>query len=335
MSASPIGITMGCPAGVGPEIIIKALARPETAGIPHVVIGDISILRRACKATGLSNMAGRITEWQPGTKTQPGMINVMPVTDLSVSDVPFGAVSETTGRASYSYITEAIKLCMDHRLSAMVTAPINKEGLKLAGIDFPGHTEILAQETGTTDYAMMLAGPRLRVTLVTIHCALREVAPALSTEKVLRLIKITHRALTDLFRIEKPAIGVAALNPHAGESGMFGDEEKRIITPAVDQAIEEGINASGPWPPDTIFHAAWQGAYDAVVCMYHDQGLIPFKLVHFDNGVNITLGLPIIRTSVDHGTAYDIAGTGKASHESMVAAMDMAAMFVSNRAEES
>ncbi len=335
MTEAPIGITMGCPAGVGPEIIIKALAGNEASdATPYVVIGDMSILKRACEATGLSHMIPRLREWRPGSATQPGMVNVMPVTTLSDSDVPFGTVSETTGRASYSYITEAIRLCMDHELSAMVTAPINKEGLKLAGIDLPGHTEILARQTGTRNYAMMLAGPRLRVTLVTIHCALKDVAPALSAEKVLRLIKITHQALTDLFRIKDPAIGVAALNPHAGESGMFGDEEERIIIPAVNQARQAGISASGPWPPDTIFHAAWNNAYDAVVCMYHDQGLIPFKLVHFDNGVNITLGLPIIRTSVDHGTAYDIAGTGKASEESMVAAMDMAAMFALNRTKK-
>ena len=328
---APLGITMGCPAGVGPEIIVKALAHHRAGGsMPFVVLGDKAMLKRACKSTGLDHMAERIRKWSPGMEPEPGAINVMPVTDLSERQVPWGRVTETTGQAAYACINEAITLCMEHKLAGMVTAPINKEGLRLAGVEFPGHTEILAHRTGTARYAMMLAGPRLRVTLVTIHCALKEVAPSLTTEKILELINTTHKALTDLFRIENPRLAVAALNPHAGEGGMFGDEESRIIAPAVVQAGEAGIEVSGPWPPDTVFHAAWNGSYDAVVCMYHDQGLIPFKLVHFDDGVNITLGLPIIRTSVDHGTAYDIAGTGRASASSMKAAMDMAAMFAQN-----
>ncbi len=328
----PLGITMGCPAGVGPEIIIKALAQDpgHSRGLPFVVLGDIAMLKRACDSTGLGHMKEHIKKWAPGMKPETGMINVMPVTELGEKQVPWGRVTEITGRAAYAYINQAITLCMEHKLSGMVTAPINKEGLKLAGIEFPGHTEILAHRTGTRHYAMMLAGPRLRVTLVTIHCALKEVAPALSTGKILELINTTHKALTRLFRIKDPAVAVAALNPHAGEAGMFGDEEIRIIAPAIEQAREAGIKVSGPWPPDTVFHAAWNGSYDAVVCMYHDQGLIPFKLVHFDDGVNITLGLPIIRTSVDHGTAYDIAGTGRASASSMAAAMNMAAMFAEN-----
>jgi len=330
---APLGITMGCPAGVGPEITVRALTRSPRpgGGLPFVVIGDMAILKRACRTTGLDHMQERIRTWSPGMEPTPNMINVMPVTELSPEQVPHGKVSETTGRAAYAYIREAITLCMGHKLSGMVTAPINKEGLKLAGIEFPGHTEILARQTGTENYAMMLAGPRLRVTLVTIHCALKDVAPALTTEKVFELINTTHQALTNLFRIERPSVAVAGLNPHAGEGGMFGDEEILIIAPAVEQARDAGMDVSGPWPPDTVFHAAWHGRYDAVVCMYHDQGLIPFKLVHFDDGVNITLGLPIIRTSVDHGTAYDIAGTGRASDTSMAAAMDMAGMFARNR----
>lgn len=330
---APLCISMGCPAGIGPEITIKALDRVLRAGKPMnlVVAGDIDILKKACSSTGLHSLVDKIISWSPGRPPAGKKINVIPVTKLRQEEVPWGKVTETTGRASYSYVIEAIRLCMNGQCSAMVTAPISKEGLKLAGINFPGHTEILAHETGTDNYAMMLAGPRLRVTLVTIHCALKDVVPALSKQKILDLITITADSLKQLFLIKNPRIAVAGLNPHAGEGGMFGDEESRIIAPAVLLAQDAGIDASGPLPPDTVFHAAWNGRYDAVVCMYHDQGLIPFKLVHFSDGVNITLGLPIIRTSVDHGTAYDIAGKGSAHEESMMAAIEMASMFAHNR----
>ncbi len=327
----PLGITMGCPAGIGPEIIVKALSRTDLSGtiLPCVVLGDRSIMKRACRSAGVEHM--EIRPWTPGERPVPGKINILPITSLSPDQVPFGMVSEITGRASYSYILDGIRLCRKRQLSGLVTAPINKSGLHMAGIDFPGHTEILAHETATPRYAMMLAGKRLRVTLVTIHCALREVPQNLTHDNILELITITDTALRELFLIHHPSIAVAALNPHAGEEGMFGDEEIRIIAPAVTEAASMGINVTGPLPPDTVFHAAWNGRFDAVVCMYHDQGLIPFKLVHFSDGVNITLGLPIIRTSVDHGTAYDLAGTGKASEDSLVAAMETASMFARNR----
>ncbi len=330
---SPLCITMGCPAGIGPEIIIKALSRLTTDGkeSAYVVAGDMNILKRACRTTGLDHMADKLLPWEPGSTPAPERINVLPVTTLSEADVPHGKVTGLTGQSSYLYVNKAIRLCMDSTFSGMVTAPISKEGLRLAGIGFPGHTEILASETGAEHYAMMLAGPRLRVTLVTIHCALKDVAPSLDTEKVLQLIDITTNSLKELFLIKKPRVAVAGLNPHAGEGGMFGNEEARIIAPAVEMARKAGLDATGPLPPDTVFHAAWKGNYDAVVCMYHDQGLIPFKLVHFSDGVNITLGLSIIRTSVDHGTAYDIAGTGAADDSSMLAAIEMAAQFARNR----
>lgn len=329
----PLGITMGCPAGIGPEIIVKALAGRQASfrDIPFVVLGDIAVMKRACHATGMSRMEKLVKSWTPGQKIEPGTMPIMPVTQLKVEQIPYGRFSATTGSASFSYIKEGIRLCMNRELSGIVTAPVSKAGFKMAGIGFPGHTEMLAHETGTSLYAMMLAGPVLRVTLATIHCALKEVATNLEQNRILELINITHSALTRLFLIKKPSIAVAALNPHAGEGGMFGDEETRIIAPAIDQAASQGINATGPWPPDTVFNAALKGRHDAVVCMYHDQGLIPFKLVHFSDGVNITLGLPIIRTSVDHGTAYDIAGSGMAHEDSLVAAMEMAAMFIYNK----
>ncbi|MEA1990709.1 MAG: 4-hydroxythreonine-4-phosphate dehydrogenase PdxA, partial [Thermodesulfobacteriota bacterium] len=208
---------------------------------------------------------------------------------------------------------------------------ISKLGLKLAGIDYPGHTEILADRTNTKRYAMMLTGDRLRVTLVTIHCPLREVADSISTEKNFQVISLTDFSLKNEFGLKKPKIAVAGLNPHGGESGMFGNEEEQVITPAIEMAREKGIMVNGPYPPDTVFYQAINGKFDAVVCQYHDQGLIPFKLIHFRDGVNLTLGLPIIRTSVDHGTAYDLAGTGKADCASLEAAIRLALKIVVNR----
>ena len=332
MNRPPLGITMGCPAGIGPEIIVKAIAAYSSSDESPtcVVLGDRQILERACTVTGLDHMKERIILWQPGFQAERGAINLLEVTTLTGHDIPFGKESALTGKSAYAYLTKAIELALDGSIAGIVTAPLSKAGLRMAGVRHPGHTEILAEATGTRDYAMMLAGSRLRVALVTIHCALADVAEALSTPEVLRLIKITDRALRELFNIPAPRIAVAALNPHAGEGGMFGDEEKRIIGPAVQEARSLAIEASGPLPPDTVFHAAWKGNFDAVVCMYHDQGLIPFKLVHFSDGVNITLGLPVIRTSVDHGTAYDIAGTGKAGSESLCAAISMASDFDRN-----
>jgi 4-hydroxythreonine-4-phosphate dehydrogenase len=214
----------------------------------------------------------------------------------------------------------------------MATAPINKETMNTAGHHYPGHTELLAELTGTEDFVMMLAGSRLRVTLVTIHEALAQVPRMVTFDKVLATIRTTHRDLARYF-VPKPRLAVLALNPHCGEGGMFGNEDETIIRPAVEAARREGIDATGPLSADTLFHLAVKGDYDAVVCMYHDQGLIPLKLLHFDDGVNVTLGLPIIRTSVDHGTAYNLAGKDLASEASMVAAIIMAAeMAVVKRA---
>jgi 4-hydroxythreonine-4-phosphate dehydrogenase len=215
---------------------------------------------------------------------------------------------------------------MEGAVHAMATAPINKESMNGAGHHYPGHTELLAELTGGHEVVMMLAGDRLRVTLVTIHEALAKVPALVTFDRVLSTIEITHRSLTRWFH-PKPRLAVLALNPHCGEGGMFGNEEARVIAPAVQAAREKGIDAVGPLSADTLFHFAANGEYQAVVCMYHDQGLIPLKLLHFDDGVNVTLGLPIIRTSVDHGTAYDLAGTGRASAESMKQAMIMAAQM--------
>jgi 4-hydroxythreonine-4-phosphate dehydrogenase len=224
----------------------------------------------------------------------------------------------------FRYIEEAVRLCLGGEAAAMATAPINKEALNRAGHKYPGHTELLAEMTGTKDFVMMLAGERLRVALVTIHEALADVPRLLTRDRILSTIRIVHRDVDRYFK-RNPRLAVLALNPHCGEGGLFGVEEKNVIAPTVDAARREGIDAVGPLSADTLFHFAVHGEYDAVVCMYHDQGLIPLKLLHFDDGVNITLGLPIIRTSVDHGTAYNLAGTGKASELSMAAAIRTAA----------
>ena len=229
------------------------------------------------------------------------------------------------------YITRAVEMALHGELAAIVTCPISKSLMYRAGYHFEGHTQLLSHLTNTSDYVMMLAGERLRVTLVTIHCPLRDVPGLLKEDDILKTITITAKALMEDFGIRVPRLAVAALNPHAGEEGLFGTEEQEIIQPAIKRARKEGIDIEGPFPSDTLFHKAASGSFDAVVCMYHDQGLIPLKLLHFSDGVNITLGLPIIRTSVDHGTAYDIAGTGIADPSSLKAAIRMAVVMAGNR----
>ena len=248
----------------------------------------------------------------------------------------------TTGTAMQEYILKGIKLALKNHIQALVTCPITKTALKLAGSQFPGHTEILAKMTNTKNYAMMLAGEKLKVVLVTIHIPLSNVSVSLTIKNIIQKIKLTHTSLKERFNIKSPRIAVAGLNPHAGEASMFGNEEDKIITPAVKLANQEGLMVDGPLPPDTVFYQAvyggstmngndqQRGKYDAVICMYHDQGLIPFKLIHFKDGVNTTLGLPIIRTSVDHGTAYDIAWKAIADPLSLIQAIKMAILQASN-----
>ncbi len=333
--AAPIVITMGCPSGIGPEIILKALGQHSKRFPPAVVIGDVKILQRARDLTNIQQL--RIEPWNPGQDiwgdAQEDVIYVYPATTLSPDDIEPGRPGAETGRASFTYISTAIDMCLSGKASAMVTAPISKMGLKLAGYTWPGHTEILAEKTKTKDFLMMMAGQRLNVTLVTIHVPLSQVSALLSKDRVLKTIEITHLGLKRDFGIKRPRIALCGLNPHAGEEGMFGTEEIDIIKPACQTARKLGIDIQGPMPPDTVFYKAAQGYFDAVVCQYHDQGLIPFKLLHFRDGVNVTLGLPIVRTSVDHGTAYDIAGTGKADASSLVSAIGLAAKIAVNRAK--
>lgn len=328
MAAEIIGITMGCPVGIGPEVVLRFhLAQDGMAGFAPVVLGDPGVLARCRDELGL---ALKIVNWQPGEGLEPGAVNVLSLSDLG-RHLSWGRPDAATGRAMGVYIETAVRLIFESTLAGMVTCPITKAALNLGGYAYPGHTEMLADLCGGGDFAMMLAGGRLRVTLVTIHVGLGQVPGLLTAGKVARLIEITGRALRRDFGINNPRLAVAALNPHAGEGGMFGDEERCLIEPGMAMAAAAGWRAEGPFPPDTVFHKAAAGRFDAVVCMYHDQGLIPFKLLHFEDGVNVTLGLPIVRTSVDHGTAYDIAGRGVASPASLVAAFRLAGEIVLNR----
>jgi len=323
----PLILTMGDATGVGPEIILKALLHGALDDLsrPLLVAGDPGVLRRAAAifsaevstapGEGLATHLLRI-----GERTLP----VAALSGLAAESLAYGKPDAACGRAMIDTIEWACDRCLEGSAAAMVTAPISKAAIRAAGCDFPGHTELLAQRCGVEKVVMMLAGARLKVCLVTTHLPLAEVPRILTTAGILETIRITDAAFRRDFGREQPRIAVLALNPHAGEGGMFGDEEGRLIRPAIKAAQAEGIAATGPHSADTLFHFAVQGACDAVVCMYHDQGLIPLKLLHFEDAVNVTLGLPIVRTSVDHGTAYDIAGTGQASCASLVAAIKMA-----------
>ncbi len=319
-SLPTIAVTMGDPAGIGPEVLVAAHAREELfSWCRPVVYGDASILRRASDAVGIPLPI--VGEDDPG----PGRIALAERSRLRPEEAPFGRPSLPGSVAMAEYIRSAARDVLSGRADAIVTCPVTKEGLRAAGVPFPGHTEFLAHLCGGADVVMMLAGDRLRVALATIHVSLRRALELLSPALVEKTVRITDAFFRKHMAIPAPRIAVAAVNPHAGEGGMFGDEESRIVAPAIDACRAAGIDASGPYPPDTVFYRAFRGAFDAVVAMTHDQGLIPLKMVHFEDAVNVTMGLPIVRTSVDHGTAYDIAGRGKASPASLLAALRMAA----------
>jgi 4-hydroxythreonine-4-phosphate dehydrogenase len=315
MKKPRIGITMGDPNGVGPEIILKALSQTAAQGLcTPTVFGGTDVLESAKELTKL-DLA----------------LDIKDPDNFHADDLRPGKVDKKAGQASLSYIREAVKAAVAGEIDAVVTAPISKESTHLAGSGFPGHTEMLKELTGSENAVMMFEGGAFRVVLVTIHTALSEVPELITKDSVLTTIKITDKALREMFDIPEPRLAVCGLNPHAGESGAFGDEEITDIKPAVTEAVGEGINAEGPLPADTLFYYANQGKWDAVIAMYHDQGLIPFKMLSFNEGVNVTIGLPIIRTSPDHGTAFDIAWSGTADPSSMLAAINVAVRLSSNR----
>jgi len=320
-----IGITMGDPVGIGPEIILLSLCKPSIyKACRPLVIGDFQILNTVKKCVRSKLHINSVKDPDEGLY-KFGSVDLLNLSEIVPDKVLWGDPTVETGRAMIRYIKVASDLATKGRIAAMVTCPINKMAMQMAGCQYNGHTELLAERTRSENFAMMLAGNRLRVVLVTIHVPLKEVPSLLSEQKILLTIKLAWQTLHERFGLKIPRIAVAGLNPHAGESGLFGNEEKTIITPAIHAARSQGFDVVGALPPDTVFYQAANGYYDAVVSMYHDQGLIPFKLIHFNDGVNITLGLPIIRTSVDHGTAYDIAGTGTADPGSLIAAIVMAA----------
>lgn len=313
----PIGITMGDAAGIGPEIILKSFA----AGLPYpaVVYGDALILKQQAKDLGIALPIISIASPRDIPDQGIGVLNRW----QPLPTIAYGQVQAQAGRGAYEYLCHAIDDAIAQKIRAIVTAPLHKDALLAGGIDAPGHTEILAQRTGTTDFAMMLSNPELRVILVTIHVPITAVSPLLSIDKELRTIRLAHQACLQA-GIKRPRVAVAGLNPHAGENGRFGNEEALFIEPAILAARNEGIDATGPWPGDTIFMRARRGEFDIVVAQYHDQGLIPVKYLGVEQGVNTTIGLPFIRTSVDHGTAYDIAGQGIADPTSLQVAFSTA-----------
>lgn len=317
-----LAITMGDSGGVGPEVILKALSLQEIRNICiPIIIGDMSVIELAKKILRLP-LRLRTVESVHEVKIIKGIVYVIHQAN-SIGTQVLNRSTFESGRACILFIKKAVELALNGDVSAIVTAPISKESLKMANSKWHGHTEMLAELTKTKDYAMMLAAETLKVILVTIHTALRNVPDMLTRKKILKTIILAQKAC-HMFSIKNPTIGVAGLNPHAGESGIFGDEEIKKIIPAIKDAQKKGIKVKGPYPPDTIFHKAYKGEIDIVVCMYHDQGLIPLKMIAFDKGVNITVGLPFIRTSPDHGTAYDIAWKGIANPSSMIEAIRLA-----------
>ncbi|MFP3868029.1 MAG: 4-hydroxythreonine-4-phosphate dehydrogenase PdxA [Desulfobacteraceae bacterium] len=328
-----LALTMGDVTGIGPEIIAKTLAQPEIYQICQpLVLGDLPALERAlslCAPDLHLRTVGHPREGQ----YQFGVIDVLALSQLPPTDLVYGHPTAASGARMVEFILRAVDLALNGAVAGIVTGPISKAAMHLAGYDYPGHTELLAERTGVQDMAMMLAGDGFRVVLATIHCPLVEVASRLNIDDLFRLLALADRSLRTDFALGQPRIGVAALNPHASEAGLFGTEEAAIITPAIRKAQAAGIPASGPFPADTLFVRQQRGEFDAVVAMYHDQGLIPLKLLYFGKAVNITLGLPIVRTSVDHGTAYDLAGTGQADPGSLQAAIRLAALIARNRAK--
>jgi len=329
-----IGITMGDPAGIGPEIAAKAFANGDwRTRCRAVVIGDAGVLRQACGFAGVDLRVNAVET--PGQAVcEPGVMDVIDLKNVDVARLEMGTVSAQAGAAGFAAVKKAIDLAQAGALDAVVTGPIHKKALNLAGHHFAGHTEIFAHYTDTRDYTMMLAEGNLRVVHVSTHVSLREACDRVTKARVLSVIELAHEACLRL-GIARPRIGVAGLNPHAGDDGLFGDEEIREIIPAIEAARAQGLEVSGPVPPDTFFCKAVGGAYDIAVAMYHDQGHIPVKLQGFRyddkhkswqsvSGVNITLGLPVLRVSVDHGTAFDQAGKGTASEASLLNALDYA-----------
>jgi 4-hydroxythreonine-4-phosphate dehydrogenase len=325
-STPPLAITMGDPSGIGPEIVAKTLALD---GERAVVFGSYVVMSDIVRRLGLNVEVRRINAPHEA-RLQPRVIEVIETTKI-VEPPPIGQVSAVSGQAAFDAIVAAIAAAKSGEVRGIVTAPINKEAMGIAGIRYPGHTEILADYGGAKRVAMMLANDDIRTVLVTIHTSLRNAIEQADFDAQMSAIRLAHQGGKAL-GIAAPRVAVAGLNPHAGEGGLFGDEEIRIIRPAIEAARAEGIDASGPYPGDTVYMQARMGRFDVVVAQYHDQGLIPVKYLGLEKGVNITLGLPFVRTSPDHGTAFDIAGQGIADHASLETALAYAKRLVTAQA---
>jgi 4-hydroxythreonine-4-phosphate dehydrogenase len=325
-----IGITMGDPAGVGPEIIVKSCGHPELHGwCRPLVIGDAARLREAARIVG-SALTVRVIDQPAAAKFESGAIDCIDLGGLP-ANLPWGKLAAAGGDAAYRYIARAVELARAGLIDAICTAPLNKEALHAGGHRFPGHTELLASLTGTPEVSMMLSTPKLKVIHVTTHIGLIDAIARIEPGLVERTIARGHETLARA-GIARPRIGVCAINPHAGENGLFGrGEEAEKIEPAVRACQARGWDVQGPLPADTLFFRAARGDFDLVVAMYHDQGHGPVKVLGIEEGVNITVGLPVIRTSVDHGTAFDIAGTGRADERSLLAALHQAAELAPRR----
>ncbi|MHC4214392.1 MAG: 4-hydroxythreonine-4-phosphate dehydrogenase PdxA [Planctomycetota bacterium] len=334
---------MGDPAGVGPEIAVKALAEPGVYDICRpLVVGDSGVISQAVKITGIDASVEPVVG-VTDAKFNHGTIDVLDLKNVDLNSLQTGQISAMAGNAAFEAISKVIELALEGQIDATVTGPIHKEALNLAGHHYAGHTEIYAHLTGTKDYTMMLAAENIRVVHVSTHVSLRQACDLVKKDRILSVIRLAVQACRQL-DIEQPRIGVAGLNPHSSDGGLFGSEEREEIIPAIQAAKAAGINADGPVPADTLFSKARGGWYDIVVAMYHDQGHIPLKLLGFIwnqaqkrwtsvSGINITLGLPIIRTSVDHGTAIDQAGKGTAIADSLIHAIEYAAKMATNRAQ--
>lgn len=322
---SRIAITLGDPNGVGPEILVKA-AEHLNKEHTYVVYGDEDIVRMALEKNNISAVS--VHEISAPEDAVAGVLNVVSVRCMKRDELEPGTLSKKAGEASLEYIRKASEDALRKRVDAVVTLPVNKEAVRLANPDFTGHTGYIAKVTDSNKKpVMLLAGEKLHVSHVSTHCSLLEAVRRVKKERICEVIRLTWEAL-QMLKCGRQELAVAALNPHAGEGGAFGDEEQREIIPAIEEMIAEGIPLTGPIPPDTVFYSALKGSYSGVICMYHDQGHIPMKTVDFEGGVNISLGLPILRTSVDHGTAFDIAWRGRASTKSFLKAVEYAELLV-------
>jgi 4-phospho-D-threonate 3-dehydrogenase / 4-phospho-D-erythronate 3-dehydrogenase len=321
-----IGITMGDPSGIGPEIILKSFEKSVIRNNRVVVIGDYKIMQAVYDILKIKSFTlNRISDVQQ-CLFNSRVLNIFDLQLVNMNDFFPGTVQAMSGNVAFEAIRKAVELVKNKEIDTIVTAPLNKEALHLAGHKYPGHTEILASLTDTKDYAMLLFDKKLSVIHVSTHISLLEAITGLSRERIEKVIGLANDIMKRLGIVE-PRIAVAGINPHSGENGLFGNEEKNEIIPAINNMKAKGINVEGPCPPDTVFLQAVKRKYDVVVAMYHDQGHIPLKLLGFNSGVNVTVGLPFVRTSVDHGTAFEIAWQGKANEKSMVEAIKLSVIL--------